>query len=86
MITPQDKQAFGEAGCVYETGTSTVTGDFCALQCLTNTVFSAITNTIGSGDAITSLTLPAGTVLYGKFTTFTLTSGAVCAYNSAQRA
>ena len=85
MITPQDKQSFGEAGCVYETGTTAVTGDFCALQCLTNTVFSALTNTIRSGDAITSLTLPAGTVLYGKFSAFTLTSGAVCAYKSATR-
>lgn len=84
-MTPQDKQSFGEAGCVYETGTTAITGDFCAIQVLTDAVFSLLTNTVGGGDAITGVTLLAGTTLFGKFMAFTLASGAVCAYKSAQR-
>lgn len=83
MSTPYDKQSFGVAGCKYETGTTAVTGDFCAIQILNDAVFSLLTNTIGTGDAITSLTIPAGLTLFGKFSAFTLASGAVCAYNSA---
>lgn len=82
-MTQNQKQEFGGAGCVYETGTTEVTGDFCAIQTLTDTVFALITNTLGSGDAITAITIPAGVTLYGRFTAFTLTSGAVCAYKSA---
>lgn len=83
MAEKSDKQAFGEAGCVYEVGTTAITGDFCAIQILNDAVFSLLTNTLGTGDAITTLTIPAGITLFGKFSAFTLTSGAVCAYNSA---
>lgn len=87
MITPQDKQAFGEAGYVNETGTTAITGqDFCLIQCLTDTVFLSLTDTLQSGDSLTGITLPARTELRGKFTGFTLSSGAVRAYRSASRA
>lgn len=87
MIRPQDKQDYGEAGYVNETGTTAITGqDFCRIQCLTNTVFASLTDTLASGDALTGITLPAGTDLRGKFTGFTLSSGAVRAYRSASRA
>ena len=84
MASTAEKQQFGQAGNVNESGTTAITGDFCAIQILTDAVFSLITDSLASGDAITSLTLPAGLVLYGKFTAFTLTSGAVRAYKSAE--
>lgn len=90
MITPKEKQDYGEAGALNETGTTAITGkDFCRIDCLTDTVFASLTevalNAAGTGDAITGITLPAGTSLRGKFTGFTLTSGAVRAYFSASR-
>lgn len=71
----------GQRGVVDETGTTAITGgDFYALQCLTDTVFSSLTETGKSGDAITGITISAGQILFGQFTAFTLTSGAVRAY------
>lgn len=72
----------GEGGNTNETGTTARTGNWDTLHCLTDTVFSLLTDSLNSGgDAITGLTLPAGTLLFGRFTAFTLTSGAVRAYN-----
>lgn len=79
---PFPADGFGSLGCVNETGTTAVTGDFCAIQILTDAVFSLLTDSGASGDAITSVSLPAGLVLYGRFTAFTLTSGAVRAYRA----
>ncbi len=75
-----DKQFFGEYGVVNETGTTAVTGRFCAIQCLADTVFAVLTDTLATGDAITAITITSGTILYGNFTAFTLTSGKVRAY------
>jgi hypothetical protein len=71
----------GENGGITETGTTAVTGDFSAIQCLEDTVFSTLTRPDFTGDALTGVTLTAGTILYGKCTAFTLTSGKVIAYN-----
>jgi hypothetical protein len=71
----------GELGGITETGTTAVVGDFSAIQCLADTVFSVLTRPDFSGDAITAVTIPAGTILYGRCTAFTLTSGRVIAYN-----
>lgn len=70
----------GEFGGVHETGTTAVTGDFSAIQCLEDTVFSLLTRPDFTGDAITGVTISAGTILYGRCTAFTLTSGKVIAY------
>jgi hypothetical protein len=50
---------------------------------LTATTFAALTDSLATGDALTGVALPAGTVLRGRFTAFTLTSGAVRAYKAA---
>jgi hypothetical protein len=66
---------------VNTTNTSAVNGDFVALQCITDTVFSAFVETFASGQAITGITIPAGTVLFaerdGSIRSYTLTSGVV---------
>lgn len=75
----------GKYGCVVETGTTAVTSGgspFFAIQMLEDTVFSLLTDTGATGDAMTGFTISAGQVIYGNFTAFTLTSGKVRAYRS----
>jgi len=69
-------------GVVVETGTTAVTGKFYAIQVLTDTVFSLLTENSKSGDAMTGFTIPAGTTIINGLgiTAFTLTSGRVRAY------
>ena len=79
--SPQVTAELGQRGVVDETGTTAITGgDFIAIQCITDAVFSSLTETAKTGDALTGITIPAGTLLRGQFTAFTLTSGAVRAY------
>lgn len=52
---------------------------FVALQAVADTVISAYSPAFG-GNALTGVTLTAGTVIYGRFTTVTLTSGKLLAY------
>jgi hypothetical protein len=71
----------GQGPVIYTTNTTAVTGgSFRQVVCLTDTVFSAFTRTDATG-SITGVTLPAGTVLFGPVTAYTLTSGAVAAYD-----
>lgn len=70
----------GRNGVVVETGTTAVTGNFSAVQVLADAVFSTFTESNATGDAMTGFTVPAGTILYGTITAFTLTSGKVRAY------
>ena len=50
------------------------------------TVFATLTSVEGSmAGTVASMTLVAGAVVYGAFTNFTLTSGAVAAYRSAAK-
>ena len=52
-----------------------------AIQALTDTVLAAYVSepTIG-GNTFTGVTIPAGTIIYGRFVSITLTSGTVIAY------
>lgn len=70
----------GENGGVIETGLTAVTGDFSAIQCIEDTVFGVLTLPDFTGDSLTTVTIPAGTIIYGNCTAFTLTSGKVIAY------
>lgn len=77
-----DMESAGLFGVVTETGTTAVTGNFAIIHCLTAATFSLFTETNGSGDAMTGFAVPAGTVLRGRITAFTLTSGAVRAHKA----
>lgn len=72
----------GAYGTVNTSSTVPVTGTFCALQCITDCVFAALTEPNGTG-SLTGITIPAGQVLYGTFTGYTLTSGTVRAHKRA---
>lgn len=82
MTNNIDKQSFGRGGAVFEDGTDVVTGDFCAIQVIEEATFSAITWAKLSGDTFTDIAIPAGTVLFGQISAFTLSGGKVLAYNA----
>lgn len=77
------QESMGKFGSVVETGTTAITGAFCAIQMIEDTVFSTLTSGNWQGDAATGVTFTAGTTIYGEFSAFTLTSGKVIAYNRA---
>ncbi len=85
-MSPFDRQLQGLSGVYTETGTTAVTGDFCLIQILEAATFSVLTETtaITGSDAMTGFSIPANTILVGKFSAFTLTSGKVRAHVSAQ--
>ena len=65
----------------YTTGTAAVTAvNVRHIQCITDTVFSVLTRT-GATGTLVGATIPAGTVLFGPFTAYTLASGVVAAYD-----
>lgn len=72
----------GEKGGIYESGTSVVTGSFEAILALEATVIASATSTNITGDALTAVPLPAGCILYGAFSSVTLTSGKVILYHA----
>jgi hypothetical protein len=80
----------GQTGSVFEDGTSAVSGTMVAIQFLEDSTFTVLTpesssfigTSGGSGDAIdSSNTFPQGMTIFGRWTGFTLASGAVVAYN-----
>jgi hypothetical protein len=73
----------GENGATVVPATKSATGSFGALQCITASQLSALgSNYDQSLGSITGKSLPAGTVLYGRFTNLTVSSGLVMAYHS----
>jgi hypothetical protein len=78
-----EKQSFGQAGAVFESGTTPIAGDFCAILVVEAAVFDTLTWHELSGDALTGVTIPAGITIYGQITGFELDSGKVLAYKAA---
>ena len=78
-------RGLGLNGGIYINGTDVVDGNFFAIQATEDTVIQAqasnITNLDNICQPVDNVTLSAGTVLYGNFTSIDLTSGAVIAYN-----
>lgn len=71
----------GEAGAVAETGTTALSGlDWEAIQCIAETVIASYTSSTLGGDTIAGVTLPAGTIIYARFSAITLTSGKIIGY------
>lgn len=67
-------------GVIVESGTSAITGDFCAIQVLVAATFTVFTENNSSGDVMTGFAIPAGTILRGHITAFTMSSGTVRAH------
>ena len=80
-----NKQSFGQAGATFESGTTAVTGEFCAILIVADAVFTVLTWPEQDGDDMSTgtVTFPAGVTIYGQITAFTLASGQVLAYKAA---
>lgn len=86
-------ESVGEVGCQYISSTSARTGNWFAVQVLTDAKFSVLTDArrvesegsvkLDSGTSGECITVPAGVILWGSFTAITLHSGAVIAYVKA---
>ena len=87
MASTSEYRGLGLNGGIYINGTDVVTNSngWFAIQATEDTVLAAQASNITNLDDICTgqdaTTLSAGTVLYGNFTSITLTSGAVIAYN-----
>lgn len=85
MASTSEYRGLGLNGGTYINTTDATTGTFFAIQATEDTVLAAQASNITNLDDICTgqdaTTLSAGTVLYGNFTSVTLTSGAVIAYN-----
>jgi hypothetical protein len=79
MENPNDRLAFAEKGLeIYSAGENSSDKLFCSISVLEESVIS-ISN-VANSDAIVSLTLSAGSTLYGVFSGISVTSGKIVAY------
>ena len=74
--------SLGQRGFVYTDDTTLVEGNFAAIQIIADTIFSALTALNSTVGGLVGVTLPAGTIIYGPFTSYDLTSGKVIAYKA----
>lgn len=83
-VTPTEAGlvSLGQRGFVYSADTVLVTGNFAAIQIIADTVFSALTALNSTIGGLVGVTLTVGTVIYGPFTSFNLSSGKVIAYKA----
>ena len=83
-VTPTDAGlvSLGQRGFIYTADTNLVEGNFAAIQIIADTVFSALTALNSTVGGLVGVTLTAGTVIYGPFTSYDLTSGKVIAYKA----
>ena len=72
------RQALGANGGQFVTSTSPQTGNWSALVCLGTTVIATVIG-IDNPTGCAGISLGSGTVIAGRITGFTLTSGAVLA-------
>ena len=83
-ITATARQSFGQAGATFETGTTAVTGTFCAITFIEDSIFTVLTMVDQDGDDMSTaaVSFPKGLTIYGQITAFTLASGKVLAYKA----
>ena len=86
-VTPTDAGlvSLGQRGFVFTDDTTAVDGNFAAIQIITDTIFASLTalnSTVGNLAGVSGITLTAGTIIYGPFTSYDLTSGKVIAYKA----
>lgn len=82
MGNPSDYNMQGQGGGLYiDETTGAVSGNWRWIQVITDSVFADITSSnIVDLSQISTVTIPAGTGIGGKFSSINLTSGVVIAY------
>jgi hypothetical protein len=74
-------RGLGEAGSTLITDTTACTGRWFAIQIVTDTAFTTLTDpTMSIVGALAGLSFSAGTIIFGAFSAITLASGSVLAY------
>jgi len=83
-VTPTDAGlvSLGQRGFAYVADTTATPGNFAAIQIIADAQFSALSAINSTVGGLVGITLSAGTIIYGPFTTFTLGSGKVIAYKA----
>ncbi len=85
MGFPNNKITNGLSGGNYIADTDPHTGDWLAVQVLADAKFHTLTGNIAdiaNATEASAPVIPAGTVLFGKFTALTLHSGRIIAYTA----
>jgi hypothetical protein len=85
MGFPNNKITNGLSGGIYIADTTARTGDWLAIQVLADAKFHTLTGNIADIANATDASapvIPAGTVLFGKFTAIDLHSGRIIAYTA----
>lgn len=77
MTNPVEKKLFAESGIHHESGTTAVTGSFYGIYVYAAATFSLLTHGKNTGDVLTGISFPAGTLIPGPITAFTLSAGGV---------
>jgi hypothetical protein len=74
----------GGGGSLYIKDTAAHAGDFFALQCTATTVFADLTGNMENETnfIVDATEFAAGTVIYGRYSSISLTSGSVIAYKA----
>lgn len=85
MGFPNNKITNGMSGGIYIADTTARTGDWFAIQVLADAKFHTLTGNLSDVANTTEASapvIPAGTVLFGKFTAIDLHSGRIIAYTA----
>jgi|TARA_B100001939_G_scaffold330890_1_gene328429 hypothetical protein len=72
--------SFGQSGFDYITSGTVSDQTFIAITALEDASISA---TASKGDSLSSVTIPKGLTIYGRFTSVTVSSGKILAYREA---
>jgi hypothetical protein len=80
QVNQDTSLSVGEYGGRMTTTTAAVTGNFQAIQFITDGSFTSVSQTALTGDALTGVTYPAGFVLFAAVTAFQLATGRAIAY------
>lgn len=74
-------QAFGQSGFDYVTTGTIDTHTYVAISVLED---ASISTAAAGGDSLSSVTIPKGMTIYGKFSSITVSSGKILAYREVE--
>jgi hypothetical protein len=80
-IASDTSLSLGQGGAIYVADTTQTDGNFGAIQAIEGSVIT-LTASNWTPSTASAIPLPAGTTIFGSFTSFTLTSGKVIAYRN----
>ena len=76
------KSILADAAGRHITDTTAVSGDFMAIQALSATVIASGTVSSTIAGTLAGMVIPAGSIVWGRFSAIKLTSGTIIAYTN----